>query len=348
MRYNPIYDVWVSTAECRARRQNDFQCAQERESSTRCCPFCEGNEGKTPSELDVMIHEKTLDNYRRPNAPGWKVRAVPNRFPFMKADDVPTPQMFGPYVSRKDVGRQEVLIDVPHHVRSVQELNEEEFQYLVHFYHRRMHQARKENRWRYAQLFKNQGVEAGASIEHIHSQLVAMSFVPASIRMEQIFLADYREQTQRCWHCDALEYERGERCRVVCESEYFFAFCPFASRFMGEVHISPKRHASCFVQSTREELDDLAQTVRNVLCRLPHVVSPSAFNLVLRTSPWSYNAEGARADENFHWRFEILPRTAKWAGYEMGTGCCVNSLAPESAAMKYATAGRLAGQIVEK
>jgi len=342
MRYSPIYETWVAIAEKRQSRPMDFtrkkdEEAAETDLSRTFCPFCEGHEMETPAEVDAISRlpetERMLDNYRRPNAPGWMVRAVPNRYPFLEPGDEQTAQKFGPFLGEPNVGLQEVLVDVPRHGALLDELTPEEFQYFIHFYHRRLHQLRKTHRWKYVQVFKNQGPKAGASLKHLHSQIAALPFVPPSVAREQAFLADFREKNGGCWHCEALKYELSERWRVVDETAYFGAFCPFASRFPGEIWIQPKRHVPCFVQSEREELDDLAEVLRRVVQRLANNLRMRDFNLVLRTSPWDFTAEGAQPDVNFHWRLEICPRSTIQAGFELGTGCYVNPLSPESVAV---------------
>ncbi|MDO4582969.1 MAG: DUF4931 domain-containing protein [Planctomycetia bacterium] len=343
MRYDPIYNIWVSISEQRNDRPKDFSLFHEKnpekENFAACCPFCEGNEAETPQERDVMLREteETLDNYRRPNAPGWMVRAVPNRYPFVEPDSEWTLQRIGPYFYAPNVGIQEVLVDVPYHASCLSGLSAEEFQYLIHFYHRRMHQIRKEYRWHYAQLFKNQGAQAGASLTHIHTQLVALPYIPQSLVLEQKFLQSYAHDNGQCYHCMVMEYEMRERWRFVDQTEYFNVFCPFASRFSGEIHILPRRHVPCFVQSTREELDDLAELLRKTLRRLENVLTLPTYNLVLRNSPWEYDKEGVVLDSHFHWRMEILPRMTKLAGYELGTGYYVNPISPERAAVALTT-----------
>ncbi len=348
MRYNPVYDTWVAVAEQRQARPSDYhEKTIESKGPNDFCPFCEGHESATPAEVDaipfsnhsleISASEVTLDNYRRPNAPGWMVRAVPNRFPFLESTQERILQQFGPHFATPNVGKQEVLIDLPTHSATLAELGSEEFQYLVHFYHRRLHQIRKEGRWRYAQLFKNQGPAAGASLQHLHSQLAALPFVPPSVAREQDFLARYQAENGMCYHCVALEYELRERWRFVAETDYFAVLCPFASRYAGEVHILPKRHTPCFVQSMREELDDLAVVLRKLFQKMETAISIADFNLVLRTSPWNYESKKTMVDMNFHWRLEICPRMTCQAGFELGTGCFVNPISPETIAARLKT-----------
>ena len=352
MRYDPIHETWVSIAEKRSHRPHDMGCPLKKTSTASTeansrvyCPFCEGHEAETPSERDFMLDERTLDNYRKPNSPGWLVRAVPNRYPFVQPDgkdgqELPTDftasvHPTGPYLEVPDFGMQEVLADVPRHVNSLSALTEEEFHYFIHFYRRRLHQIRKEHRWKYAQLLKNQGVDAGASLSHTHSQIVALPFVPMEVVREQRFLQEYFEKHHACYHCVVLDYERQTQSRIVTDNEYFTVFCPFASRFPYEMHVLPKLHTSDFVQIRHIELDVFSELLRQLCTRLETQLGIRSYNLVLHNTPWEYMPEGnAQSDAHFHWRMEILPRVTKMAGYEFGTGCYVNPVPPERAAQE--------------
>ncbi len=357
MRYSPVYDTWTAICEKRAARPKDYEevprmapAASAVHISQPGCPFCEGNEYETPGEVDVLLSssvskntsDSELDRYRKPNSSGWMIRAVPNRFPFLEADPEHTLQHFGPHIAMPNTGKQEVLVEVPFHEKQLAALNGEEFQYLIHFCHRRIRQLQKEKKWRYVQFFKNQGPAAGASLEHLHSQIAALRSIPPSVCTEQTFLTDYAQKNGTCWHCEVLKYELAEKWRLVEETAYFAVFCPFASRFAGEIHIVPKRHVPCFVQSRREELDDLAEVLQSTLRKLEKTLSGCDFNLVLRTSPWTPTVSGMSADENFHWRLEICPRITRQAGFELGTGCFVNPIAPETMAAALFSGKKLA------
>ncbi len=325
------------------------------------CPFCEGHERETPQERDAVIshrrkirealrkyfqargavaqgeippetpiwEELTIDDYRNPNSPGWIVRSVPNRYASVHPWEEWTPQRFGMNVKTPGVGMQEVIVDTPRHVERFGLLDPEEMEYLIHFYHRRLHQLRKEHKWRYAQLFKNQGAAAGASMRHIHTQIFCLPYVPHVVNSEKHGLRKHAHNTGRCYYCQTLEQEMGEPWRFIGQSEFMVAICPFAPRFYGEIWILPKRHVPCFVQSSREELDDLAVFLRKIIRRLEEVLPIPAYNVVLHNSPWDYDATGVKTDPHFHWRLEILPRANCFAGFEAGTGNYINPCSPE-------------------
>lgn len=368
MRYDPIHDIWVIIAEDRLQRPYQFPEAEEGgfsdfypEGYAPDCPFCEGHERETPQERDAVIshrrnirealqkffqaqqavqsgeiprespiwEELTIDDYRHPNSPGWIVRSVPNRYPSVHPWGELTPQRFGVHMKTPGIGVQEVIVDTPRHVERFSLLDAEEMEYLIHFYHRRLHQLRKEHKWRYAQLFKNQGAAAGASMRHSHTQIFCLPYVPQTVNMEKAGLEKHHRNAGACYYCQVLEQELGGPWRFVGESEHMAAICPFAPRFFGELWILPKRHVPCFVQSTREELDDLAVFLRKIVGRLEAVLPVPAYNIVLHNSPWSYDATGVKTDPLFHWRLEILPRLNCFAGFEYGTGNFINPCSPE-------------------
>ncbi|MDO4551464.1 MAG: DUF4931 domain-containing protein [Planctomycetia bacterium] len=349
---------------CQNRDVNDISRLAEEQKEK--CPFCEGNESQTPRERDALARrkdrisseeyseesrecseiiyaeksehdqgcvgfcrERTIDDYRRPNSPGWQVRSVPNRYPSVLPWGEMTSQRFGIHEKTLAVGAQEVIVDTPRHLERFGEMTEEEFQYLIHFYHRRLYQLRKEHRWQYVQLFKNQGAAAGASMCHIHSQIFCLPYVPHTINMEAYGLEKYFQNTGQCYYCQSLHQELTDRWRFIAESETMAAFCPFTSRFHGEIWVMPKRHVPCFVQSSREELDDLSLFLRKIICRLEQVIPVPTYNVVLRQSPWRYEESGVVLDERFHWRLEILPRLNGIAGFEWGTGNFINPCSPE-------------------
>ena len=326
IRYDPIHDFRVIIAEERLARPDEYMAAgnvaqrsdrivppddfpllsghsaalRSRLTKEEACPFCEGRETQTPSERDAVAQTD-----RQQNSPGWQVRSVPNRYPSISPH-----------------GDQEVIIDTPRHLERFGDMTDDECRHLIRFWHRRLHHLREENRWQYAQLFKNQGSAAGASMRHLHTQIFCLPYVPREVLTEAQGLAKHLENTGTCYHCDTLADELRDRLRFLGETPHLAAFCPFASRFQGEIHILPKRHIPCFTQTTPEELDDLSRFLPTIIRRLERILPTPAYNLVLRQSPWPVSP-------HFHWRLEILPRLNGIAGFEWGTGDFINPCSPE-------------------
>src|ERR1035438_5337705 len=78
LRKDPITNRWVIISTDRARRPSDFvRESTPTQTSGRFCPFCPGNESKTPPE--VLAYR----NGSGGNQPGWSLRVVPNKFPVL-------------------------------------------------------------------------------------------------------------------------------------------------------------------------------------------------------------------------------------------------------------------------
>ena len=66
-----------------------------------------------------------------------------------------------------------------------------------------------------AVIFKNVGVLGGASLEHVHTQLMALPFVPEVLESELQAAADYHSEQGECLFCQIIEEELSHRRRLV-------------------------------------------------------------------------------------------------------------------------------------
>jgi UDPglucose--hexose-1-phosphate uridylyltransferase len=221
----------------------------------------------------------------------------------------------------------EVIIESPDHVISLSALSEDQVRLVLHAYQDRLRQLGTDRRLAYAQIFKNSGAAAGASLEHAHSQLIATPVVPTQVQNELAKSRAYFEQHGRCVFCAMLDEEQRVRTRIVSESPNFIAFCPFASQFPYEVWLLPRRHQSHFESSETGELGEFARLVRDVVGRIECVLSRPAFNYLIHTSPFDTSSL-----EHYHWHLEFSPRLIKTAGFEWGAGDYINTVSPETAA----------------
>src|SRR5581483_8195133 len=150
----------------------------------------------------------------------------------------------------------------PQHEPSLAALSAEQVRTVFAAYRDRLTTLRADRRLAYAQVFKNHGVAAGASVEHAHSQILSLSQVPRGIRDELDAAADYHRAHGRCVFCDLIARERADGERWVLETEYVVAFTAFAARFPYETWVLPKRHAGHFDRLGEEELTEIAAAVR--------------------------------------------------------------------------------------
>jgi UDPglucose--hexose-1-phosphate uridylyltransferase len=320
LRKDPVVDRWVIIASERARRLKMVK--QPQKNQVGVGPFCYGNEDKTPREIVAYRPANTAQN-----TPGWWVRVVPNKFPALQIEGDIDKTGEGIYDMMNGIGAHEVIIETPLHDDRVETIDEKQLGEVLWMYKERSLDLKRDERFRYILIFKNRGVIAGASLVHPHSQLIATPVVPKRVVEEMRGARSYFQLKERCVFCDIVREEISYGGRTVIVSDRFVAFVPFAPRFPFEVWLMPRKHRSCFVQITREEVNDVARVLRETLLRLSKALAEPPFNYMLHTSPCRESD-----NEYYHWHIEITPRLVEVSGFEWGTGFYVNPTAPEDAA----------------
>lgn len=321
LRKDPIIGRWVIIATERAMRPIDFITLQ-RESRGGFCPFCYGNENKTPPEIFAFRKAGT-----KPNTEGWWLRVVPNKFPALKVEGDLDRRGQGMYDLMNGIGAHEVIIETPQHDGRLGYYENRQIEEILWMYRHRVVELAKDRRFRYILLFKNKGAEAGASLDHPHSQLIAIPTVPKRVKEEIDGGRAYFEFKERCVYCDMIKQEVSDGRRVIFENRGFLAFEPFASRFPFETWILPKRHESHFESIDKREIVELAQVLKGTVRKIQDCLSDPPYNYVLHTAPVN---EGFM--EHYHWHIEIIPKLTKVAGFEWGSGFYINPTSPEDAA----------------
>jgi UDPglucose--hexose-1-phosphate uridylyltransferase len=341
IRINPIVpteSVLVATARSMRPKQNEQAYQADKRTHVERCPFCRGNEDKTPPEIVAY-----------PDSANWQLRIVENLYPVL-ADKEKQPNFsFGLQQTIDGYGRHEVVIDHDHHGIAVHEMSIEHITQLFQVYQQRIRTLyASDERLKYVLLFKNYGPAAGGSIPHTHSQIIAMPVVPQNVEAEVTYSHEYYRKQHHCIFCtlidEALSYEAtiydkrsGEIRRkinvgqyVIERGEHFVAIKPFASRYEWEVHILPLVHESDFPNADGSHLEDFARVLRNTMTRLDKVVGGVQYNFFLHSLP--HGPEYVHHKPSYHWHLEICPRTSIPTGFELGSGLFVNTVAPEQAA----------------
>ena len=315
-RKDPTVDRWVIIATERAKRP-----VHREASDTALCPFCAGNESMTPPEVLVF-----RDNGVPSSLPNWTVRVVPNKYPALVPDGSGLETTSENYEARIGTGAHEVIIESPHHVTDVTLLSERQFGAVLRAYRSRIMELRTDKRFRYILIYKNQGTEAGATLEHVHSQLIAMPMIPKLILEEIETAKNYYQANRRCVFCDVIRQETaGER--FVTGNARYLVICPFAPRFPYETWILPKQHASLFERNTQPDDVDLAGVLRETLIRLNRSLGGPAFNYFIHSNPLDQGE-----NNTYHWHMEIIPKLIQVGGFEWGSGSYINTVTPEQSA----------------
>jgi len=316
LRQDPIAGTWVIVAPERAARPLDFRRPPPQPSARESCPFCPGRESMTPPEIAAVRDDK-----------GWRVRVVPNRYPALRVEEEWRSGGDGLLASMPGLGAHEVVIEGPEHVLSLTELPPERIVEVVSMYRSRLQDLKRDFRLAHGLVFKNVGERAGASLEHVHSQIIAMPVVPERVHSEFERCAGYLRTTKRCRPCDLIAHELKEGVRVVAETPRFAVIEPWAAKAPFETHIVPRQHASHFEAIDDAAVAEVAGLLQTSLRRVERALDSPAYNLLIHSAPLN-----GVSPEGWHWRIEIIPRIAGLAGFEWGTGFFVNTVPPEKAA----------------
>jgi UDPglucose--hexose-1-phosphate uridylyltransferase len=321
LRRDPLSRRWVIMASERAQRPKDY-APHPLEGPPSFDPFAEGNEDKTPPEVAAYRQPGTL-----PNQPGWTTRVVPNKYPALQVEGNLHKEGLGIYDRMEGIGAHEIIIETPDCAPSFSHLPPGRIADILWMYRDRLLDLQKDRRIKHATIFKNVGRDAGATLYHTHSQLIATPVVPVVIEQKLKACEEYQQFRGRCLFEDLLRQEEEDGSRIVADGDHFVAFCPYASRFPFETWIVPRVSVSHFESSPRPLLDEMARILKNVLLRLETGLERPAYNFMLFTAPF-----GLAPTDAFRWHLEIIPRLTNVAGFEWGTGFYINPVPPEEAA----------------
>lgn len=321
LRKDPITGRWVIIASDRSKRPTDFSRQSFAPKGGRVCPFCPGNETKTPPEILVFGRNGSSDLSE------WTLRVVPNKFPVLRVEGELSRQGDGLYDRISGVGAHEVIIETPDHMSTLSTVPEKRVEDLFWAFRERLVDLRRDVRLKYILLFKNHGEAAGMTLEHTHTQLIALPVVPKRVQEEIEGSRRHYDFKERCVFCDIIRQELSDDQRVVCETDQFLAFCPYASRFPFETWLVPKRHMSQFDETTITEMQNLASVLQRVLRKVDRTLETPPYNFVLHTAPLQ-----DKALSHYHWHIELIPKLTRVAGFEWGSGFYINPTPPEEAA----------------
>lgn len=324
-RKDALLDRWVVVAAERGKRPGRFMPPEEKKIDGKKCPLCEHHEGETPPE--IFACRDCRDNVR--DCPGWRVRVVPNKFPAVRMEGFAFPEDTGVYQSMPGIGAHELVIETPEHGAALEDLCKSQVQDVIRVWRDRSRELGRDSRIKYIQVFKNFGSAGGASLEHSHSQIVAIPMVPFHIRDKMANLERHARAAGRCILCEIIAREERDEIRVVAGNDSFLCIAPFASRFPYETWIIPREHQPDYGQIGEEQAADLAAVMRFVLKRLAAALDRPAYNMVINTAPVNDHVCDTTC---FHWHMEVLPRLSVAAGFELGTGLFINTVSPEVAA----------------
>ena len=329
LRFDPVCDQWITIARNRQDRPMEFVPIEQTRQQL-ICPFCKGNEDETPAS-HVAYREDGSRLNGSDNPSSWTVRVIPNKFPTFPTaarngdGRVETAFEGGPYKSIHVPGEQEVIVLSPRHVSSISELTPSELNVSFRAYQDRIGYLENLKHVKHAMLFMNCRHAAGASLSHIHTQLIGSPVISSHLLGRCARNQAHFESHGVSLMETLTSWELEQKTRVVYESEQFSVYCPYASRFAFQTWIVPKRNHRQFHECPIDMLHELADLCRRVVVRLENMLEEPGYNILLNIAPYSMA-------QNDHWYFEIFPRLTRAAGFEWGTDIWVNPVPPEMAA----------------
>jgi len=330
LRKDYLLDRWVVIATKRGRRPTDF-AKQERETAkTSTCPLCPNNESMTPPAILVYLNrngkikkEKDKDGLRHKN---WLIRCIPNLYPaFTPPKEKTSFQKTADSCLAAAVGHHEVLVESPIHDEHPADAKISQLIQVINGYIDRLRELSSKPYVKYVSIFRNHGLEAGASLSHAHSQIIATPFIPRAIQEELVVSKKFWKQNKKCAFCEILKKE-SKSSRAILENSHFVVFAPYASVHPLEFWMLPKKHNTTILDLTQTEVKAFAETLHKSLKGLKQLVNDPPYNYGF------HMAIGKDARSHYHWHLEVYPKLAIWAGFEKSTGMYINTVTPEIAA----------------
>ena len=329
IRLDLLHNKYVLIAPERLHRPDFYQQIPSG-ITTEDCPFCDGHEDMTPSEIFAL-----RDN--EPNSSGWKTRVVPNLYKAVQVEYEMHSKREGIFEKIQGVGAHEVLIDSPNHDKDIVTLDTLAIELWLNTMIKRVEDLKNDKRLIHLSIFKNYGQNAGATQEHPHTQLLALPIMPKD---ELDFLKrnlKYYKKHGRGKLQDIIENEKiSKDKRVIEEIDNFIAYCPFASSFPFEVTIAPLKNISSLEYCNQGEISNLALMIKKVFEKLHEQLGRFDYNLYFRLSPLNKNFENEEylptIKENFRFSLHIIPRIYRLGGFELSTNMNINPVSPEECA----------------
>lgn len=322
LRQDLVSGDWVVVASRRGKRPHPIkQKVRNENQPKKNCPF--ENPQKNGNDSPLLIFYK---NDFLPKVKDWTIQVIPNKYPAFGYGVCNIEHKEGPYNWLEGYGFHEVFI-YRDHIKNPALFNSKEITQMFSAFIKRYLALKNEGCVEYISIFHNHKREAGASISHPHSQLIAIPVIPPDVQKSINGSRDFFQRNKKCVHCAIMDWEIKSGKRLVYENKNFVAFCPYASRTSFETRIFPKNHESCFEKQSESDLNDLSEIFNATMKKIYGALNNPPYNFFIHTAPVSNGHYS-----HYHWHIEILPKTSIWAGFEIGTGIEISTISPEEAA----------------
>ena len=329
LRQDLVSEDWMIVATGRAKRPHFF-AKRGREKFEQPILQCLFEDPQVTGHSEPLLIYYEQGKKRRTEGvkkliKEWSLQVIKNKFPALGPGDCSDLHKEGPYTLMDGAGFHEIII-TRDHSKHLALMSLDKVEEVIKAYQERYLTLMDHKCVNYIFIFHNHGREAGATIPHPHSQLIAMPVLPADVKRSLRGAREYQEKHHKCVHCKMVNWEREER-RSIFQNEYFVVFSPFVSRVNFELRIYPRKHQPNFEKITEIERKYLAEALWQALFRLYKGLKDPAYNFFIHTAPCD-----GKDYKFYHWHIEILPKTNIWAGIELGTGIEIITAKPEEVA----------------
>lgn len=332
LRKDYLLDRWVVIATERSRRPTDLVKQKSPAASSSVCPLCVGNENMTPPATMLYIKEndkvvRCKDPVTGDRTKNWLVRCIPNMYPAFTPPKQPGDgeNIFQTPSLGSAIGHHEVIVESPIHNEDPAHASLPQLELVIKAYRDRLKEFSAKPYIKYVSIFRNYGIEAGASLSHAHSQVIATPIVPTTILEELSASKRFFIENQKCVFCQIIEREKDGP-RVIFENRFFLVLAPYASINPLEFWIVPKKHSANILSMSSSEMKGFAEILKLSLQALGTLVNDPPYNYGFHLSI------DPQDQESYHWHLEVYPKLSTWAGFEKSTGIYINTVTPETAA----------------
>ena len=324
LRYDVVSEDWVAIATGRAKRPETFKKkTKKKKELSKPCPFCNIETQEKPT----LIFSKGKKVFSDSIPKDWSTIVIPNKYPAFTPSNSLNKRKEGEFYQIVDaVGFHEVLV-TRDHKKHMAQFSVKEIKEVLDAYQDRYLDLMRYSFVNHVSIFHNHGAEAGASVVHPHSQIIAIPLIDVDLRRALSNSQKYFKKHKECIYCLMNDWEKKVKKRVVFENKHFLVICPFASKTAFQIIISPKKHLSYFEKITEEEKESLAEAFKKGLGKMYKGLNNPSYNFYLHSAP----CDGKKYDY-YHWHWTILPKTALQAGFELGTQIEILTIKPEQAA----------------
>jgi len=331
IRHDLLEDNYIVIAPERMHRPAYNMAWRKEHNPSSTCPFCEGNESMTPTEIYAVRDNKSLSD-----EPGWKCRVIPNLYKAVQIEVPYRSRQEGIYNAWDGFGAHEIIIDTPDHLNCMVEWKNETFLIWLKTLQNRVKDLRQDERIAFISIFKNHGPFAGATQTHPHTQLIGLPVVPRNEIDKYNRMFSHYHNTSRALLSDIIAQEEHDQVRIITQEGTFTAFCPYASAYPFEVMIAAKDPLGTLDKIDESHLEDLSRLLKIIFHKLRAQLGNFDFNMSIFVPPMQRQFDTDTffdcIDEMSRFNIRIMPRIYRHGGFELSTGMMINPVEPEQSA----------------